>query len=329
MDWTVPSGYRLLVSTDVNKVFGTDLENKIYYDTSQGIDSVEFREILKITNDTIDIIYYSGKKVIDDEDNEHSIMIDDVYLFRNHPSESVPFTETDKTFENGYYLKSFVNNVFIYVKDITKIPVITYVTNGATAIDPVEAGELPELPIPTKSGYNFKGWYYEIDFQTEALEGDLIDDDVTLYAKWTVIPTITYNSNGGSSQEATSGNVLPTLPTPTKSGYNFVGWFYESNFTTEAKKDDEITENVILYAEWSAYPTITYNSNGGTSCSSTSGNVLPTLPIPTKDKHEFKGWYYESTFTTKAIKDDALSENVTLYAKWIIPLTILYVYKIK
>jgi uncharacterized repeat protein (TIGR02543 family) len=64
--------------------------------------------------------------------------------------------------------------------------------------------------------------------------------------------TITFNSNGGTTisdiEEATE---LPTpLPTPTKSGYTFVAWYYESNFQTRAKAGDTIESNVTLYAKW-------------------------------------------------------------------------------
>ena len=64
--------------------------------------------------------------------------------------------------------------------------------------------------------------------------------------------TITFNSNGGTSisniEEAT---VLPNpLPTTTKPGYTFGGWYYESNFQTRAKAGDTIEANTTLYAKW-------------------------------------------------------------------------------
>ena len=63
--------------------------------------------------------------------------------------------------------------------------------------------------------------------------------------------TITFNSNGGTTisdiEEATE---LPTLPTPTKSGYTFVNWYYDSAFTQKATAGDTIESNVTLYAKW-------------------------------------------------------------------------------
>ena len=63
---------------------------------------------------------------------------------------------------------------------------------------------------------------------------------------------ITFEENGGTTQtDLTGQTVLPTpLPTPTKSGYKFVAWYYESNFQTRAKAGDTIESNVTLYAKW-------------------------------------------------------------------------------
>jgi uncharacterized repeat protein (TIGR02543 family) len=64
--------------------------------------------------------------------------------------------------------------------------------------------------------------------------------------------TITFNSNGGTTiTDLTEQTTLPTpLPIPTKSGYTFVAWYYESNFQTRAKAGDTIESNVTLYAKW-------------------------------------------------------------------------------
>lgn len=64
--------------------------------------------------------------------------------------------------------------------------------------------------------------------------------------------TITFNSNGGTTiTDLTEQTTLPTpLPIPTKSGYTFVAWYYESNFQTRANAGDTIEEDTTLYAKW-------------------------------------------------------------------------------
>ena len=64
--------------------------------------------------------------------------------------------------------------------------------------------------------------------------------------------TITFNSLGGTTipdiEEATE---LPTpLPTPIKSGYTFVGWYYDIAFTQIANAGDTLESNITLYAKW-------------------------------------------------------------------------------
>ena len=64
--------------------------------------------------------------------------------------------------------------------------------------------------------------------------------------------------------------------------------------------------------------TITFNSDGGTIISDIEeATELPDpLPIPTKEKYTFAGWYYDDDFDTKAFAGDPLSDDVILYAKW-------------
>ena len=69
--------------------------------------------------------------------------------------------------------------------------------------------------------------------------------------------TVTFNANGGrtpvSSKSVTVGSKYGSLPTPTKSGYSFTGWFnaegkriYSSSVVTKSS-------NHTLYARWSPY----------------------------------------------------------------------------
>ncbi len=131
---------------------------------------------------------------------------------------------------------------------------ISFNSNGGTTFSDIEeATELPTLPTPTKENHSFLGWYYDSGFTNEAVADDPLTTDVILYAKWELNTyTITYNSNGGTSvSQATGVTTLPsTLPTPTKSGYTFVAWYYESNFQTRAKAGDTIEANTTLYAKW-------------------------------------------------------------------------------
>ena len=135
---------------------------------------------------------------------------------------------------------------------------------------------------------------------------------------------ITFEENGGTTQtDLSEQTALPNpLPTPTKTGYTFVGWYYDSAFTQKANAGDTIENNVTLYAKWEVAPSgysITFEENGGTSVTDlTDQTTLPTpLPTPTKSGYTFAGWYYDSSQIYEAFAGDSLTDDVTLYAKWL------------
>ena len=67
---------------------------------------------------------------------------------------------------------------------------------------------------------------------------------------------VTYNSLGGTRylpSITVNGTLTEALPTPTKDGFYFAGWYTSENFTEDEKVTDEYTfakENTTLYAYW-------------------------------------------------------------------------------
>ena len=185
------------------------------------------------------------------------------------------------------------------------------------------------LPTPTRKGYTFNGWY------TAKTGGSKITSDTvatitatqTLYAQWKVNTyTVNLNADGGnvspSSITVTYDSTYSNLPTPTRNGYSFDGWFTENG--TAVYKSTKVTkaENHTLRAEWtrSTY-TITFDANGGTvsktSMTANIGQKIGSLPTPTKDYYEFNGWYTAKLDGTKVTSSTTfLKEDTTLYARW-------------
>ncbi|MCR4582454.1 MAG: InlB B-repeat-containing protein, partial [Prevotella sp.] len=65
---------------------------------------------------------------------------------------------------------------------------------------------------------------------------------------------LTYKTNGGSSINAAYASALPSeLPTTTRDGYTFGGWYTDEALTTAATPGAEITKNTFLYAKWTKY----------------------------------------------------------------------------
>ena len=116
------------------------------------------------------------------------------------------------------------------------------------------------LPTPTRTGYTFKGWYTAASGGTKAGgAGDSYTPTaaITLYAQWTANTyTVTFNATGGSvsptSKSVTYDSTYETLPTPTKEGYEFLGWYTAETGGSQITSSTtvKITANQTLYAHW-------------------------------------------------------------------------------
>lgn len=161
-----------------------------------------------------------------------------------------------------------------YTKDIlitttTTIYTVTFNVQGhgtAPAAQTVNSGEKATKPAdPTATGYTFGGWYTNTAC-TDAYDFNAaVTKDITLYAKWTEKPTTytvtyNYNYNGATDTEATYtvGGAALTLPTPTREGYTFNGWYTAATGGTkigDVGASYTPTNNITLYAQWTANTT--------------------------------------------------------------------------
>ncbi|MCL2269974.1 MAG: InlB B-repeat-containing protein, partial [Treponema sp.] len=154
-----------------------------------------------------------------------------------------------------------------------------------------------------------------------------VTGDITLHAKWITQYTVTFNSNGGSSvsnQTVNEGVAASRPANPTRAGYTFNDWYSDSGLTIVYNFSTSVTSNITLYAKWDAIPTytVTFNSNGGSSISNQTVNEGATasrpLPPPILAGYIFDDWYSDSGLTTVYNFSTTITNNTTLYAKWII-----------
>ena len=209
---------------------------------------------------------------------------------------------------------------------------ITFFTDGGSSVEDlkIEKGKSIGLPTTAKDGYIFLGWF---DGESEVNENTIFDKDTKLIAKWKEVSkeaktfTISFDSKGGSKVNNLSvecGTTLPTLPTPTRTGYRFVSWADKSGKVI--LKGALLTcENVTLYANWeiketpsSKTFTVTYNSNGGSNVKNSviACGVELTLPAnPTREGYTFVSWADKNG---KVILNGAklACEDITLTANW-------------
>ncbi len=198
--------------------------------------------------------------------------------------------------------------------------------------------EYGELPIPTRTGYDFVGWFLKEEGNTEGTQITAdkkvtVTDNIILTAKWKAKTyTVTFDADGGSvtseTKEVIYNNEYGELPTPIKTGYDFVGWFLKEEGNTEgtqitADKKVTITDNITLTAKWKAKTyTVTFDADGGSATSKTKeviyNNEYGELPTPTKTGYTFAGWYTDRLSGNKVNETDHYTSagNTTLYAHW-------------
>lgn len=198
---------------------------------------------------------------------------------------------------------------------------------GATSVISKASGSLlnvDSLPTPSKTDYVFGGWYKD-EALTEPFVSEHIISGMKLYAKWRV--KVTFNSNGGTPVDSVITDIGGTVaqPTdPTLSGKVFGGWFLDSACTTEFNFATPVTTNITLYAKWTDTPVITYivtyDSKGGSLVSSdtvNAGSYITPPADPTKEGHDFLGWYKDDACTVAFdFATEIITSDTTLYAKW-------------
>lgn len=113
--------------------------------------------------------------------------------------------------------------------------------------------EFPRTP-PITDGYDFVGWYYNSELTQEAVEGENLTSDITLYPKWAVaVNTATYMV-GNQVFTKVKGNTIKFPDNqPTKENKKFTGWYYDEACTNKVNEGDNITQNIKIYSNWSSY----------------------------------------------------------------------------
>lgn len=150
-----------------------------------------------------------------------------------------------------------------------------------------KAGKLPE---PTRDGYSFLGWYYTKNSQEYELTSDItITSSISAYAKWDAFEyMILLDARSGKCDEesvfAYCGEKIGDIPTPTRKGYYFGGWYTKPGGKGTLYTDKSLmpSKDFTLYAKWtkiSGYASkVTLNS---TKATLGVGQKLTLKPVTT------------------------------------------------
>ncbi len=136
---------------------------------------------------------------------------------------------------------------------------LNFETYGGSVFDPItkKIGEVVDLTeyVPIKDGLVFRGWYLDEAFTAPVSEVTL-EEDTMVYAKYetpTESYTLTFDVDGGYEMdpvEELDGRTIDFSGIfPTKTGYEFEGWFSNPEFT-ERVSSIVITADTTVYAKW-------------------------------------------------------------------------------
>ena len=168
------------------------------------------------------------------------------------------------------------------------------------------------LPTPTRTGYKFTGW---------TLNGTTISSTTkvqtasnhTLIAQWEANEyTVTFDPNGQggtvspTTKTVTYDSTYGDLPTPTRAGYIFIGWYTSDNGGSHVLSNTTVktANNHLLYAHWqdtwanhTEAPSLRVPSNPNNASNpyiiDTPGN-LAWLAMQAQIKH-FSGYFEQTT----------------------------------
>lgn len=252
----------------------------------------------------------------------------------------------------------------------------TSISGGYTdSNDVTYDAKMGTMPTAAKTGYTFDGWFVDTDATAPTIDGINPTMQITADTKVDVSNVVIHNNDfshentrvlvaqytphtyhfvldAGKTKQGISGTVNPArvdvtydaevsgLPTPTLTGYKFVGWAMKENDTTTPVKNGDLWQKeytngaeIPLYAQYVA-ETYKYTFDLNDQTGSTRASLVDTsinhaeetfdspygslfTVAATRNGYDFKGWSLTKNGNVLTAADlVALAHDTTVYAKW-------------
>ena len=166
------------------------------------------------------------------------------------------------------------------------------------------------LPTPIKEGYKFVGWFNNNNGTGTALTTLPVGYKGTVYAIWEKAEEadVHWNLNGGKVSSTLPGKIETeyTIPTPTKDGYIFRGWYDNAAGTGTALTKLPVGYKGTIYAIWKEAK-VTWVLNGGKVYEMKT--VTADVKVPTQDeliasfKTDYNKYFSATIDASRTIKD--------------------------
>ena len=271
-------------------------------------------------------ISYDLQGGVNSVSNPTKYTIEDQNIVLSAPSRE--YYAFDGWFENGSKVESVevarCENVKLTAKWTAIEYTITYDLDGGVCQAKLPAKYSIEsedviLPIPSKDGCKFDGWYIGGKRIEKIEKGS--HGDVTILAKWrgaTYAVQYVCDGNHDNPTELAVDEEY-TLKDAEKTGYSFEGWHSDESLQTRVYTVISSGETVTLYAKFAPVTyTITYDYSGGEGVENPSTYNVESediiLNAASKIGFEFVGWFVGEE-KIDIIKKGSVGD-MTLVAKW-------------
>ena len=181
---------------------------------------------------------------------------------------------------------------------------VVYGNGTADTVNTYVDGETINLPAaPTREGYAFLGWS-DGDKTYNPRDEYTVTKDTTITALWKEEYNVVYIYNNGAAtgHETVLKGESVTLPTPSKSGYAFLGWS-DGVSTYDAGTVITLTSDVTYTASWVRHPDTPYVPEPEEP-EEPEVPAFPFYDVPTS------AWYYTAV---KYVYDNKLMDGVDTY----------------
>ncbi len=214
-----------------------------------------------------------------------------------------------------------IDDFYVYELEKSDFKTVSFDTNGANeTVDDIstlnDVITLPDKKLTKNGGWRFDGWYRDSTL-TEEFDGSGVEDNMTVYAKWIKVHTVTFDLKGGTGQ-TTAETVTDTVelpPDPTRERYEFDGWYLDEDYKI-AFDGSGVEGDMTVYAKWNYAWKIEFETNGGEPLEPAYAvSSLKTLPTAVRLGYRFDGWYRDEALET-VFDGSGVTEDMTVYAKW-------------
>jgi uncharacterized repeat protein (TIGR02543 family) len=222
------------------------------------------------------------------------------------------------------------DHITLYARWSQIFHTVIFDRNDGSPVDSqtVAEGGLVNRPSqnPVRPGYVFDDWYSDPNLTDLYGFNTPIISRIVLYAKWTPVYTVIFESNGGSpvdNQPVIEGGMVTRPNNPTRNDFGFVNWYDNESLSGPIYDfNTPVTGGITLYARWSQiFFTVSFDSNGGSTVDNQTvgknGTVSRPSQNPTRTGYVFDNWYSDSGLTALYGFNTPVNNDITLYAKWL------------